>query len=137
MSSGANLVMTMSTITSVSMNEPGAVPVVSPSYGSSQASQRAGASAVQPTDAATRQGSSDSRDVLRQSEAIEQLRSSLSENARTRLQIERDEERNGRFVYKLVNPETGEVLRRWPPEKFGDLINFLKQEGAGSLNERA
>lgn len=102
----------------------------------SQASGRAGASAVQPADRITRQPSSDTRDVLRQSETIERMRAELSANARTRLQIERDEDKNGRFIYRLLDPDTGETLRRWPPEKFGDLISFLEGKDQGLLNER-
>ncbi|MCH8522737.1 hypothetical protein [Glycocaulis sp.] len=103
---------------------------------SSQTASRAGASAVQPADRITRQPSSDTRDVLRQSEAIERMRAELSANARTRLQIERDEDKNGRFIYRLLDPDTGETLRRWPPDKFGDLISFLGGKDQGLLNER-
>lgn len=133
---GANLVTDMNTIPSISSSEPIApiAPAVAP--GTSQAASRAGASAVQPVGKSARQGSSDARDILRQSEAIEELRASVTANARTRLQIERDEESEGRFIYKLMDPETGETLRRWPPEKFGDLVNFLRGQNSGVVNER-
>lgn len=126
----------MNTIPSISSSEPiaPAAPAVAP--GTTQAASRAGASAVQPVDRPARQGSSDARDFLRQSEAIEELRASVTANARTRLQIERDEESSGRFIYRLLDPETGETLRRWPPEKFGDLENFLRGEKSGIVNER-
>lgn len=92
---------------------------------------------VPPVEAGTRQPGSDSRDTLRQSEAIERMRAELSANGRTRLQIERDEDKAGRFIYKLMDPDTGETLRRWPPESFGDLVSFLQNETGGLINETA
>ncbi|MFN3834960.1 MAG: flagellar protein FlaG [Glycocaulis sp.] len=127
----------MTTIASISGKEPAAALAVSPVQAASSATSRAGATAVQPADKPARQGNTDARDMLRQSEIIEQMRANLSASARTRLQIERDEETSGRFIYRLVNPETGETLRRWPPERFGDLISMLTNEGAGVVNERA
>lgn len=99
-------------------------------------SSNAGSSAVLPVEPGARQSNSDTRDTLRQSEAIEAMRAQLSANGRTRLQIERDEEQ-GRFIYRLMDPETGETLRRWPPESFGDLISILQNEGGGLINEKA
>lgn len=96
----------------------------------------AGTSAVPPVEPGMRQPNSDTRDTLRQSEAIEAMRAQLSASGRTRLQIERDEEQ-GRFIYRLMDPETGETLRRWPPESFGDLISILRNEGGGLINEKA
>ena len=133
----ANLVTDMSNIASISNNEPVAPLATAPASNASAVSNRAGAAAVQPVDRVSQQATSVARDILRQSEAIEELRAALSANARTRLQIERDEEANGRYIYKLMDPETGEVLRRWPPEKFGDLVAFLKGEANTIINERA
>jgi len=92
--------------------------------------------AVPPVEPGDRQSNSDSRDTLRQSEAIERMRAELSANSRTRLQIER-EENGSHFIYKLMDPDTGETLRRWPPESFGDLIAILNAEGGGLVNEQA
>jgi len=96
----------------------------------------AGRDAVPAAEPGTRQSNSDSRDTLRQSEAIERMRAELSANSRTRLQIER-EENGSHFIYKLMDPDTGETLRRWPPESFGDLVAILKAEGGGLINEQA
>lgn len=96
----------------------------------------AGSSAVLPVAKDARETSPDSRDTLRQSEIIEQMRAELSASARTRLQIERDEEA-GRFIYRLMDPDTGETVRRWPPERFSDLVNFLSSESGGLVNEKA
>lgn len=92
--------------------------------------------AVLPVEPGLRQSGSDTRDTLRQSEIIEQMRAELSASARTRLQIEREED-GGRFIYKLMDPETGETLRRWPPESFGDLVTFLKSNSGGLVDEQA
>jgi uncharacterized FlaG/YvyC family protein len=75
-------------------------------------------------------------DPLTQVEAVERLRESLSSHHRTRLRIERDED-EGRFVYKMINPDTGEVLRRWPPETYGDLIGYLRSQEGGLVNAKA
>lgn len=95
-----------------------------------------GAMAVLAVEKSSRQSGSDTRDTLRQSEIIEQMRAELSANARTRLQIERDEDGES-FIYKLMDPETGETLRRWPPESFGDLVSFLQGQDGGLVNEQA
>jgi uncharacterized FlaG/YvyC family protein len=47
--------------------------------------------------------------------AVEKLiRRSLPSNSK--LQIEQDRD-TGTFIYRSVDPETGEVLRQWPPEQ--------------------
>ena len=47
--------------------------------------------------------------------AVEKLiRRSMPSNSK--LQIEQDRE-TGTFIYRSVDPETGEVLRQWPPEE--------------------
>jgi flagellar protein FlaG len=52
--------------------------------------------------------------LLRLEEAIGKLvKQSLP--ASSKLQIEQDEE-TGAFIYRSVDPETGEVLRQWPSE---------------------
>jgi uncharacterized FlaG/YvyC family protein len=95
-----------------------------------------GAGAVQSLDAGPGKTGPDARDTLRQSEIIEEMRAALSASARTRLQIERDADGDS-FIYRLLDPETGETLRRWPPESFGDLVNFLTNESGGLINEQA
>lgn len=74
----------------------------------------------------------------------------VSENRRTALEkaiaaseltgtgkliIEQDAE-TGRFVQKLVDPSTGEILRQWPEEKFLELVKSLG-EAYGLLVDRS
>ena len=55
--------------------------------------------------------------------AVEKLiRRSLPSNSK--LQIEQDKE-TGTFIYRSVDPETGEVLRQWPPEQLLELREHL------------
>jgi len=55
--------------------------------------------------------------------AVEKLiRRSLPSNSR--LQIEQDKE-TGTFIYRSVDPETGEVIRQWPPEELLKLREHL------------
>lgn len=113
------------------------VPVTGIAMSASASSPvNAGSGAVLPVEKGARETSPDARDTLRQSEIIEQMRAELSASARTRLQIERDEEA-GRFIYRLMDPDTGETVRRWPPERFSDLVNFLTRESGGLVNEKA
>ena len=58
-------------------------------------------------------------------EAVEKLiRRSLPSNSK--LQIEQDRE-TGTFIYRSVDPETGEVLRQWPPEQLLNLRHSLSE----------
>ena len=68
-------------------------------------------------------------------ERIEAMREKINANSRTRLQIDREEE-SGQFIYRLFDPETGEVMRQWPPEKYVDLIAFLKDQQGGVVDQR-
>src|SRR5262245_3690964 len=57
--------------------------------------------------------------------AVEKLiRRSLPSNSK--LQIEQDKE-TGTFIYRSVDPETGEVLRQWPPEQLLELRQYLTE----------
>ena len=57
--------------------------------------------------------------------AVEKLiRRSLPTNSK--LQIEQDKE-TGTFIYRSVDPETGEVLRQWPPEQLVKLREHLTE----------
>lgn len=94
-----------------------------------------GTRAVLPAEKPANPSGNDARDPMRQSEVIEEMRAALSASGRTRLQIERDDDA-GRFIYRLMDPETGETLRRWPPETFGDLVNFLQSETGGLINQQ-
>jgi uncharacterized FlaG/YvyC family protein len=67
---------------------------------------------------------------------IETLREQMNSSVRSRLQIDRNDE-SGRFVYRILDPDTGETLRQWPPENYGDLVEFLQEKQGGLVNERA
>ncbi len=67
---------------------------------------------------------------------IEALRDQLDASARSRLLIDR-EERAGRFIYRILNPDTGETMRQWPPEGYLDLIAYLRDGQGGLLDQRA
>jgi flagellar protein FlaG len=57
--------------------------------------------------------------------AVEKLiRRSLPTNSK--LQIEHDED-TGTFIYRSVDPETGEVLRQWPSEQLLKLREHLSE----------
>ncbi|KAA5802223.1 flagellar protein FlaG [Alkalicaulis satelles] len=66
---------------------------------------------------------------------IEALRDRLDASGRSRLLIDR-EERAGRFIYRILNPDTGETMRQWPPEGYLDLIAFLRDGQGGVVDQR-
>ena len=56
--------------------------------------------------------------------AVEKLiKKSLPTNSK--LQIEQDKT-TGTFIYRSIDPNTGEVLQQWPSEKMLELQDFLK-----------
>ena len=57
--------------------------------------------------------------------AVEKLiKKSLPTNSK--LQIEQDKT-TGTFIYRSIDPETGEVIQQWPSEKLLELRDFLKE----------
>jgi len=57
--------------------------------------------------------------------AVEKLiKKSLPTNSK--LQIERDKS-TGTFIYRSIDPDTGEVIRQWPSEKLLELHDSLKE----------
>lgn len=65
---------------------------------------------------------------------IERLAEEVLANAR--LSIKRDEA-SGDFIYLMIDDETGETVRRWPPESHSDLVDFLQTQRAGLVDKRA
>jgi uncharacterized FlaG/YvyC family protein len=65
---------------------------------------------------------------------IERLAAETLKNSR--LSIKREEE-SGQFVYLMVDDETGEAVRRWPPEKHSDLVAYLRSPQAGFIDKLA
>ena len=87
-------------------------------------------SAVQEADrsAATR-ASGEVEDAEIERLAVETLKNS-------RLSIKREED-SGQFVYLMVDDETGETVRRWPPENHSELVAFLRSPRAGLIDKLA
>tara|TARA_R110000868_G_scaffold179061_2_gene419025 strand:+ start:924 stop:1229 length:306 start_codon:yes stop_codon:yes gene_type:complete len=54
----------------------------------------------------------------------------------SRLSIQR-ETTSGDFVYLMIDKDTGETIRRWPPETHQDLAEYLRTFKAGLVNKRA
>tara|TARA_R110002072_G_scaffold87169_9_gene196922 strand:- start:1563 stop:1931 length:369 start_codon:yes stop_codon:yes gene_type:complete len=54
----------------------------------------------------------------------------------SRLSIQR-ETAFGDFVYLMIDKDTGETVRRWPPETHGDLVEYLRSFKAGLVNKTA
>ncbi|WP_203294147.1 flagellar protein FlaG [Maricaulis parjimensis] len=65
---------------------------------------------------------------------IERLANDALRNSR--LKILQDEN-NGDYIYMMVDEDTGEQIRRWPPEKHGDLMEYLRTKTAGLLDAKA
>jgi uncharacterized FlaG/YvyC family protein len=54
----------------------------------------------------------------------------------SRLSIQR-ETPHGDFVYLMIDKDTGETVRRWPPESHNDLVEYLRTFRAGLINKTA
>lgn len=54
----------------------------------------------------------------------------------SRLKILQDDT-SGDYVYLMVDQDTGETVRRWPPEKYADLMEYLRTRTAGLVNRMA
>jgi uncharacterized FlaG/YvyC family protein len=68
-------------------------------------------------------------------EALEKLmRQGLPSN--TKLEIEKDK-KTGTFIYRSVDPETGEVVRQWPPEEILKLRAALRDMEGLLVDEKA
>lgn len=67
-------------------------------------------------------------------EQIEAMRAAINASSRSRLQIERAEDA-GRFIYRILDPDTGETVRQWPPEKYVELVAYLRGREGGLVDE--
>jgi uncharacterized FlaG/YvyC family protein len=66
--------------------------------------------------------------------AVEKLiKKSLPANSK--LQIEQDKT-SGTFIYRSINPDTGEVITQWPPEKLLELRDYLKEMEGVLVNKQ-
>ncbi|WP_019959655.1 flagellar protein FlaG [Woodsholea maritima] len=73
--------------------------------------------------------------ISRQVELIEELRDTIQTNSRSVLKIDRTEE-SGQFVYRILNPNTGDLVRQWPAEDYVNLIEYLQSKQGGLVDER-
>jgi flagellar protein FlaG len=67
-------------------------------------------------------------------EKIEEMRAAINASSRSRLQIERAEDA-GRFIYRILDPATGETVRQWPPEKYVELVAYLRGREGGLVDK--
>ncbi|WP_323762769.1 flagellar protein FlaG [Maricaulis sp.] len=65
---------------------------------------------------------------------IERLAAETLSNSR--LKILQDDA-SGEYIYLLIDQDTGETVRRWPPEKHGDLMEYLRTRSAGIVDQKA
>ena len=81
--------------------------------------------------------STDNPDFRKTHEVVEERIQELSETpfANSRLKITQDDA-SGEFVYLMIDDESGETVRRWPPEKHSDLLEYLRTRTAGLVNQR-
>ena len=57
--------------------------------------------------------------------AVEKLiKKSMPSNSK--LQVEKDKEL-GTYIYRAINPDTGEIIMQWPPEKLLQMREYLKE----------
>lgn len=67
---------------------------------------------------------------------IEAMRDAINKSGRNRLQIDRADN-NGRFIYRILNPDTGETMRQWPPERYLELVAYLDDKRGGLMDKTA
>ncbi|RKR00167.1 MULTISPECIES: flagellar protein FlaG [Maricaulis] len=88
---------------------------------------------VEPVDQADRSASIVDHPQDRTAD-IERMAAETLSNSR--LKILQDNA-SGDYIYLLVDQDTGETVRRWPPEKHADLMEYLRTRTAGLLDQRA
>ena len=54
----------------------------------------------------------------------------------SKLQVEQDKN-TGTFIYRSLDPHTGEILRQWPPEELVKLREYLKDMEGLLVNTEA
>lgn len=65
---------------------------------------------------------------------IERLASDAFANSR--LKILQDDT-SGQYIYLMIDQDTGETIRRWPPETHADLLEYLRTRTAGLIDRIA
>jgi len=88
---------------------------------------------VEPVEDAAR-GASTGETPQDRSADIERLAAEALSNSRLRIL---QDDASGEYVYLMIDQDTGETVRRWPPEKHADLMEFLRTRTAGLLDKKA
>ena len=94
---------------------------------------REGVRRVEPLEQADKPAEADIGQEQRAEEIARMVESALSNS---RLKILQDEA-DGEYIYLMVDQDTGETVRRWPPEKHGDLLEYLRTRQAGLTDRLA
>lgn len=82
-------------------------------------------------------GTSPAQDPLQKAaKALEKFLPASDENRNTKLRIDRDEE-TGRFIYKNVDADTGEVLAQFPPAKILEIISYYREAEGLAVDSKA
>lgn len=71
--------------------------------------------------------------------AAETLQSFLPDDAKapnTRLRIDKDDE-TGRFIYKNVDTESGEVINQFPPESILEFLSLYREVAGLAVDDKA
>ena len=87
--------------------------------------------AVKRPDAASVKAGQGSEEFAQQ---LERLTRQILKNSR--LSIQRDPASKD-FIYLMIDRDTGEVVRRWPPNSHSDLAEYLRTQTAGIVNRTA
>ncbi|WP_291845325.1 flagellar protein FlaG [Maricaulis sp.] len=115
---------------------PRSVPVapISENRDTSSDRPRETAARVEPVEKADKPATDTPQQREQRAEDIERLAREALKNSR--LKILQDEN-SGDYIYLMVDQDTGEQIRRWPPEKHGDLMEYLRTKTAGLLDAKA
>jgi uncharacterized FlaG/YvyC family protein len=91
-----------------------------------------GINLIRPQPSAAIPGTPDVETNLQPDQRVEVLRGAVEKlikkslPSNSKLQIEQDKS-TGTFIYRSVDPDTGEIIQQWPPEKLLELRDFLKE----------
>lgn len=94
---------------------------------------RDGARRVEPLEESDRPAAATDGHEQRAEDIARMAEAALSNS---RLKILQDDT-SGDYIYLLVDQDTGETVRRWPPEKHGDLLEYLRTRQAGLIDRLA
>jgi len=82
-------------------------------------------------------GTSPTQDPLEKAaKALEKFLPGSDEQRNTKLRIDRDKE-TGRFIYKNVDADTGEVIAQFPPAKILEIISYYREAEGLAVDSKA